>query len=348
MFDKDNSIQNNWSADMVSWVNEVAVIDQRFDYPRFIKMADEFMQKLVFHRGPLFRVNFYPGAAHLVASPLPLGALLLACIKTPFNAIETAFPRHVFCPYYNLLADKVRRSGVAGWQLTVDTLPLLEQFAHELRDEGIAAGFAKLVANQNRAAQKNAAGVVKYLDALHEKRAKLLVLRVELGLSRLYRTTLDSVDPSPQEIVRDFGLLLRLVKRKIPGLIGHIARLEYGPEKSYHYHSMFIFNGHEVREDVTLGKLIGELWKNEITKGRGTYHNCNAHKGVYAKLGVLGIGMIRHDDQVACANLRKAALYLAKADYYLKIHAPGLQRTFRKGIVKTDSKLRRGRRRLRV
>ena len=101
-------------------------------------------------------------------------------------------------------------------------------------------------------------------------------------------------------------------------MLGYAWKLEYGPDK-------VIFEGSKVREDQTLAMLIGDYWKNFITQGRGTYHNCNAFKDGYKTLGV---GMINYYDLELREGLFQAAKYLTKQDSYARALVPGNDRTF--------------------
>lgn len=52
-------------------------------------------------------------------------------------------------------------------------------------------------------------------------------------------------------------------------------------------------DGANVRQDITLARLIGEYWSLNITAGAGIYYNCNLFKADYDKLM---IGMITYSD----------------------------------------------------
>ena len=103
-------------------------------------------------------------------------------------------------------------------------------------------------------------------------------------------------------------------------MVGYIWKLEHGPDKGFHYHMMFFFDGSKVREDGTLAKRIGQYWLNVVTNGRGVYYNCNADKSRYKNCG---IGMVDHSDNVMRDGLVKAVLYLTKMDLYMKLQTVG-------------------------
>ena len=95
--------------------------------------------------------------------------------------------------------------------------------------------------------------------------------------------------------------------------MGYIWSLEWAPDRGFHYHCIFFFDGHESQQDVTIGHRIGQYWRDAITQGTGYYHCCNDDKQRLEKHGYpVGIGMIHRDDQVVRENLVWMATYLLK------------------------------------
>ena len=166
-----------------------------------------------------------------------------------------------------------------------------------------------------------------HIDSLIEKRCKLLVLRVDFSYRKdlVGQITLD-------EAKRDLEHFLSN-RRSKPSLFenmdGYIWKLEYGPDKGYHYHLVLFFNGSKHQSDYYLAREIGEYWKHCITKGRGIYFNCNAKKSDYWHIG---IGMIRRDDDTMISNLKHRVIgYLVKSDQYLMAKRLGNNRCFGMG-----------------
>ena len=128
-------------------------------------------------------------------------------------------------------------------------------------------------------------------------------------------------------------------------MVDCIWKLEYAVERGLHLHCILLFNGANCREDISFGNLIGDYWKNKITKGYGVYHNCNRYAYNYKRLG---IGMIDHSDLKKRSHLLYAAMYLVKKDLYFNIvrDEEGVNRpirTFGKGVVKLSKKGKGGR-----
>ncbi|MDM9586911.1 YagK/YfjJ domain-containing protein [Pseudomonas asiatica] len=191
---------------------------------------------------------------------------------------------------------------------------------------------------RRRLSNKNYKSLLDYIEAIFEKRSRVLVLRVDLGYSKPLVQRSFRQDLSFDEVKRHREKLLRLLRRKLPAktFLGHAWKLEFGLSKSYHYHCIFFLDGSKLREDVAWARTIGELWAERATGGKGVYYNCNRAKGNYR---ACGIGMIEHTDRGMRKNLQKAALYLTKIEYYIRIATEGQARTFgRGGMPKRDSK----------
>src|SRR5699024_1341533 len=44
--------------------------------------------------------------------------------------------------------------------------------------------------------------------------------------------------------------------------ITYCAKLEYGPQRGWHFHVLFFFDGQKVQNDYLLAQAIGEYWGN--------------------------------------------------------------------------------------
>lgn len=340
MKERERIIQKQWRAGTVSWDGDTLVIDHEFDHPAEIIAIDEFMHDLARSKEPLFYISDGPTTEAIATQ---LGERFLRCLKIDVWAINRIFNRHKLSPYFALFARHVEESSLPGIGLWPDTVVHFNSWAEDIRAEAKVDAFVKTIDDHERAMRKNAASLLKYIRGLHEAHAKLVVVRLDLGYSAAYRLSLGEEGVDPIMVKRDLNSSLKYLRSKFPNMVGYAWKLEYGSRKSYHYHLMLFFNGHEVREDVTLGQLIGDHWDKMITAGNGTHWNCNAKKDAYAKLGLLGIGTIRYCDGWLRANLERAALYLTKVDYYVRLNAPGIGRTFGKGVLPPISEPRRGR-----
>ncbi|OQS35155.1 hypothetical protein B0T40_13390 [Chromobacterium haemolyticum] len=98
--------------------------------------------------------------------------------------------------------------------------------------------------------------------------------------------------------------------------IGWIWKIEYTYECNYHYHCLFLYDADLVQSDAFYGDEIGEYWVNIITRGKGTYYNCNRYKNQYKRLG---IGKINLNDAEELDNLNNSVIsYLTKEDELIR------------------------------
>lgn len=339
MRDNGRSIERQWYAGCITWQDGVPSIGHDVDYTRQIIQVDQFMYDLARSEGDLFAVTQSRFMRRPTREKTPLGERLLTCLKFDVRSMLDTFSHHKLSPYFKLFADEVLAHE--AWSMVlIEDVPRLNLWVSRLRDAAKEEGFAKVVDAHERAARKNAASVRKYIAGLFERHSRLTVVRVDVGLSREYRR--EHGEPDPRVVKRQLRALLKQIRRNFPATVGYVWKLEHGPAKSYHVHLMLLLNGHEVREDVTIGQLVGNRWK-AITDDNGTYWNCNAEKKLYEKLGILGIGVIDYDQLDLRTNLVEAALYLTKVDYYARLNAPGVKRTFGKGVLPKQDAVRRGR-----
>lgn len=158
--------------------------------------------------------------------------------------------------------------------------------------------------------KKRESSTKKYIDALQDKYSKLCVVRVDLGYKKPYsdELTLEEVENDMKRNLNN----RRSNKSTYEHNVGYIIKKEYTKDKGVHIHAMFMFDGQKVQNDVYKADQIGEYWSDKVTKGKGTYYNCNKNK--YPKHG---IGMINHSDKEKRMNLDEAISYLCKDEQHI-------------------------------
>lgn len=175
-----------------------------------------------------------------------------------------------------------------------------------------------------------------YFDGLVNKHCKLLLVRVDLYY-------LFERSPAIRQFDRDVKKLINRVQNKdtiFQDQVGYAYRLEQGGKsKGYHCHLLVIYNGSIHCQDSYLGQAIGELWRDQITRGTGYFHNCNQkdHKKHYESFERLGIGMLKRDDTDRIKNAHNVIRYLAepkKCNQYLRVRLAKM-RAFSKGRLKS-------------
>lgn len=230
-----------------------------------------------------------------------------------------------------------------------ETLALLNISPHEadviniwlnqFRSEVKSASHKRKLRYFQRAASKNLAGALAYVEHLFEHHSRLLVVRVDLS----YQKAIVKNRTIPADMTRSHRK--RLFKRVqshplFKNCLGYIWKLEYGQYKGFHYHTCFFFDGSKVRGDISLARRIGEYWKNEITEGKGLYFNCNAIANSYAHSG---IGDIHYTNQAKRDTLQKVITYITKIDMAVRLILPQGARTFGRGEFVLRKEETRGR-----
>lgn len=282
------------------------------------------------------------------------GNLFLAALKTNYHEIKVRYPFHQFNPYLEVFFRCALECcpdglpwGVGDYEGEVleGAVSVLNRMVSSIRKALMKEDFKRALADFERSSNKNYKSLILYIDSLFESHARMLVLRVDLAYQNKYSTAAVSDNPvTYAEAKKHREEFFRNVRRKVlvDSLIGFVWKLEYGLEKGFHYHVMFFLDGSKVRQDVTIAKVIGTYWVEVITARRGLYFNCNAVKSKYRSCG---IGMVEHSDSLMRENLIKAAVYLTKSDYYMKMIAPSGGRCFGRGLAPLSklSGVKRGR-----
>ncbi|WP_428023934.1 YagK/YfjJ domain-containing protein [Arcobacter sp.] len=144
---------------------------------------------------------------------------------------------------------------------------------------------------KNKIVKKRINSTVKYIDSLYENYSKLNFIREDFGYIKPH-----SNEKSIEDLNQDLNHLFRNRRTKpliFKDNVGYIIKQEYTEDKGFHIHAIFIYDGQKVQKDVYKANQIGKYWENEITKGKGSYHNCNQNK--YRNNG---IGLIDYKDKV--------------------------------------------------
>lgn len=232
------------------------------------------------------------------------------------------------------LVNKYRLSDILTdkdkyWMVdTPEHLQWLNEAFREFQSTLKSPDYKKQVRHFEQGAQKNYRRAQQYIDSLYQRYSKLLVVRVDLsyksGISHKIRA---------HHLRQHRQALYKAINSDplFSCCIGYILKLEFGMEKGFHYHALFFFNGQKVWGDITLGKLIGELWQERITNMAGLYFNCNYQKERYRELG---IGLLKRADEGSKKGLLNAVRYLCKADAWVRLAVPELKRTFWRGEIK--------------
>lgn len=272
-----------------------------------------------------------------------LGVRLRSVLGESFaENIRNRFPSHVFNPFISTFLNKLEKQDV-GYMLGLVKLHVnhdvvhglieeINDFIDEYRAETCSTAFKTMIKNHKRRYVKNKIELCKLVDILFYSYSRVMVVRIDLGYKMRFTHNSDSevkIELSDVKCHRD--KLLKELRKKFKGaFITYAWKLEYGLQKGYHYHCLLFFDGAKLRQDVTVGKIVGETWYSVVGEN-ALYYNCNGAKEKYVNVCV---GIVSHDQYDVIGTLKKnVASYLTKPDCFMHFEADDRSRTFGKGGV---------------
>lgn len=185
-----------------------------------------------------------------------------------------------------------------------------------------------MLINNNKKTNRRLESTKKYIDDLSKKYSKLNIVRVDLGYTKE-----DSKSITFEDASKDLNKMLNNTRSKptvFGEMIGYITKKELGEDKGVHIHVAIIYNGNIVREDITKAQQIGEYWKNNITKGKGVFHNCSKNEYKNKAVGVIDY----KDEEKRKIFDEKVLTYLCKDEQSIDSLKTNIKdRAFTRGIA---------------
>ena len=170
--------------------------------------------------------------------------------------------------------------------------------------------FVQQVNDRRKMARRREKNALKYVDMVRKSYSRLLGIRVDFYLPA------DKKHFTHKEIVAHFHTILQKLRRsKSLHLKGYVWKLEHGVDQALHVHAFFFFCGSKHREDISLGRMIGEMWDKQID-GKHSYFNCNTSKN-RKKYKYDALGVINRADQTKYDNIAKVIRYFSKFEQYV-------------------------------
>lgn len=186
--------------------------------------------------------------------------------------------------------------------------------------------FKKKVSSQKHNLARNFKSACSYVNALFDRFARLLVIRLDL----YFNDQRQGEQTSLAEAQSYFNHFLnnRRNNSSFLSVVGYIWKLEYGEHRGHHFHVMLFLDGSKAHKDAFLGSEIGNYWK-KVTNERGHFYNANMKKAGYKSVG---IGVINHNETEKRNTLLQVVVrYFFKQDQYLKMKYSKKLRTYGRG-----------------
>ena len=183
----------------------------------------------------------------------------------------------------------------------------------------------------------------KYVDALFEKYARLLVLRIDL----FYCKDLTE-SKTLHDMQQDVDHLFKNTRHNLifKEMVGYMSKIEFGIDKGIHCHLIFFLDGSKRNYSSTVyfAQQIGDYWNTTITQGQGAYWNVNINESDYRKKGALGIGAINHNDTDLRTNLNERVIkYFCKTEQFIRPKFGNAVRLYRRGELPEINEIKLGR-----
>lgn len=161
-----------------------------------------------------------------------------------------------------------------------------------------AAGGMFLKASQNRRVERERNGqhaacyVTTVLNCCVQADIVLLDCCYE-GLASAH-VTIDRAWNDVQDFIQELDN-----HRDYHHLAGHVWSMEQCRGDGFHVRVALLFNGSRSVEGIDQGNVIGDLWKQHVTQGRGRYSICSL---THDRPDGPVIGTVRRDDELACVD----------------------------------------------
>lgn len=238
-----------------------------------------------------------------------------------------------------------------------------EDFVAFYRAEAKRLRIKKKLADWAKNTVENVKRIREYVDALFERYARLVFVRVEflykeavvpaaeIGVTHEKLVMLaardqleflkgNDEDRVPENLTRvnetqamedrdHFFRNLRSKPSLFAHMVGYIWSMEWTPVGGYHFHTAFIFDGSKVQKHEYLAELIGKYWAQDIKGGRGHYHNCNRNKYPDYLLGPT-----EYHETDKRERLLKVLCYLAKKEQFVQVKRSVKAKVFGTGKIR--------------
>lgn len=324
-------------------------ITDELNFTREMKRMKTWVENLTQSEGPLFWAERSKTSNQCILKCNHLGRTFKHILAGSIPEIKANYPHHRMHPQIELCMDVIQEHNLCAVDHldsanVLTTSALFNCCAAMIKKRATAPEMKCAMANFIRSSNDNYKEFFKYITALVNKHAKLLVLRLDLTYknNRMHGDHRTKVyeDVTYEQAKANREAFIAFIRTYFgPNLAGYAWKLEHGELRGYHYHVVIFLNGAKLREDVILGKIVGDHWKRDITNGRGDYRNCNAKKNSYR---FCCVGMISHPDEDTWEGFRRMAIYLTKSDFLFKLKVPE-GRCFGKGGMPKPPDVKRGR-----
>ncbi|MDS7931569.1 inovirus-type Gp2 protein [Acinetobacter sp. V102_4] len=227
----------------------------------------------------------------------------------------------------------------------------LNQFQNILNEKMSSSKVRKRLHNRKASRLDTKESMINLVHALLHVHSKILVVRVDLGIMRAPESLINHHISSDQwRSEQDSQFIIKALERlnenarhnRMKHALGYIHRIEYGPQKGFHVHAYYFFDGQDHQEDISWGQYIAKQWKR-VTNNQGSVFICNMKKEDYR---YCALGMLDYSDKQMLKNLEQSFDYLCKNDQYFQFTTRKHLRGFRISKLPEIPNVKMGRHRI--
>lgn len=210
----------------------------------------------------------------------------------------------------------------------------LNRFQSLLNERMSSAKVRKRLYNRKDSRLKTKENMIELVHALLHVHSKILVVRIDLGIMRDPESLMNNhIPPDQWQSEQDSQFIIDALERlnknarmnRMKHALGYIHRIEYGPQKGFHVHAYYFFDGQDHWADITWGQYIAKQWQH-VTNNQGSVFICNMKKEDYR---YCALGMLDYSDVKMLKNLEQSFDYLCKNDQYFQFMTQKRIRGFR-------------------
>lgn len=310
------------------------------DVAWYILDAENIVERIKRSRGPIFPRRFGKNSGSIQYEETQLGRDFLRLDKIDYASIFSTFPHHQLHPYIGLAekyATYARAHQSPGF---ASDFYYLNLYAEKLKNEALSSAIQNKREAFLKRTRDNTRSLCNYVEKLCGKYDQLLAIHLDIGYSRFWLAQPTwAVNVTFEEAKAHRELLFFHLTKKFPyKLRGFAWKLEHSESRSFHYQLLLFFEAPETYKSAEVAWMVGELWQNQITCGKGMYFNRNV-----AEFSHPGIGLIRSTNKENITALKKEVIpRLLEPGKLIRLAIPGA-RTFDKGNMPKPDKRRRGR-----
>lgn len=304
--------------------------------------VEQFMSILRTSEKPVFSIG-YDARGYIRSNPKDLMLHAVMVIRRASFFLEKHFPYHEFSPSVDLfmrvlgkrayLPEFLSMCGVVSKNIEATVvLGEVHCFVTDCWKGLRGEEYKKRIGKFSRRVSDSSRDLLKYESRLFNRFSRLVAVRVDL----FYKMRNDFQVIGEAEMLKSFledrdAYFISLSNDlRFKSLVGYFWKIEYCLERGFHIHCFLFFDGLVIDDDIGRGLVCGEKW-NEITKGRGSYWNCNSNKEVYKNVG---LGVVSMHDLKEGGSLLTLIEYITKNDYFLRLKRRVVGRMYGKGVIK--------------